>query len=66
MKGADLSTGGWGTITNFTTSSREDGTYALAGLPAEEISLRVSKDKVGKTTFTIRGNPGRASATTSS
>ena len=47
-----------GAADEFTTFSKADGTYALRDLPVEPVTVRFERDKVGKASFAVRGNPG--------
>lgn len=55
---ADVSVGDPGDFVLLRTRSGRDGTFTLAGLPIGEFTLAAEKDRVGKATAKLRGQPG--------
>ena len=56
--GAVVSVGKQGEFARCKTESAADGTFVLRGLPTGDLDVLATKDKVGKATARVRGEPG--------
>lgn len=55
---ATVSVGGVGEFTRFEVASAADGAFVLQGLPAGDVEVAATKDKVGKASARVSGEPG--------
>ncbi|MEM7201352.1 MAG: sigma-70 family RNA polymerase sigma factor [Planctomycetota bacterium] len=50
----DVAIGAWGEIEHYRAQSAADGTFALRGLPAGELTVAAEHDELGETTRVVR------------